>query len=146
MDINRIFGAFGSSSKDENEFEPPTFLHNYRIEEDNHPKYYIRMFIKLVLNYTKYSNQLINLFGKADPGLDIEEISQAGEIMLYQRAFEYLAEIDIQDKYHIKILFEEANEEFELALNKGLKFFEKEEEYEKCAILKTYLDFLNFSS
>ena len=32
------------------------------------------------------------------------------------------------------------------ALNKTLSYFENEEEYEKCAILKKYLDFLNFSS
>ena len=58
----------------------------------------------------------------------------------------YLTEIDIQDKYHIKVLFEEANEKLESALNKCLKYFEDEEEYEKCIIIKKYLDFLNFSS
>ena len=51
-----------------------------------------------------------------------------------------------QDKYHTKILFEEANPKLKKALNKSLIFFEREEEYEKCAILKKYLDFLNFSS
>ena len=38
------------------------------------------------------------------------------------------------------------NPKLEEALTKSLKFFEQEEEYEKCAILKKYLDFLNFSS
>lgn len=146
MDINKIFGAFGSSSKDENGFDQPTFLYAYRDDEENHPRYFVRMFVKLVLNYTNYNTQLVNFFGKADPGLDIAEISQTGETMLYERAFQYLKMIDIQDKYHIKILFEEANPKLEEALNKSLKFFEQEEEYEKCAILKKYLDFLNFSS
>ena len=66
--------------------------------------------------------------------------------MLYSRAYEYLIQIDIQDKYHIKVLFEEANNNLHEALSKSLKYFEIEEEYEKCAILKKYLDFLNFSS
>ena len=66
--------------------------------------------------------------------------------MLYGRAFQYLKQIDIQDKYHIKVLFEEANPKLEEALNKSLKHFEGEEEYEKCAVLKKYLDFLNFPS
>ena len=104
------------------------------------------MFIKLVLNYTNYNTQLINFFGKADPELDIKEITQTGEAMLYERALQHLEKIDVQDKYHIKILFEEANGKLKESLNKSLKYFEGEEEYEKCAVLKKYLDFLNFSS
>jgi hypothetical protein len=66
--------------------------------------------------------------------------------MLYNRAYQYIIQIDIHDEYHVKVLFEEADSKLEEALNKSLKFFENEEEYEKCAILKKYLDFLNFSS
>lgn len=146
MDINKIFGAFGSSSRDDDGFEHPTFLYAYKSDEENHPRYYIRMFTKLVLNYTSYNKQLIKFFGSAEPSLDTTEISQTGEMMLYERAYYYLNLIDIQDKYHIKILFEEANSKLEEALNKSLKYFEEEEEYEKCAVLKKYLDFLNFSS
>ena len=146
MDINKIFGAFGSSSRDDDGFEQPTFLYAYKSDEENHPRYFIRMFVKLILNYTSYSKQLLNFFGSAEPELDLGEISQTGEMMLYERAYYYLNLIDIQDKYHIKILFEEATPKLEEALNKSLKFFEEEEEYEKCTILKKYLDFLNFSS
>lgn len=146
MDINKIFGTFGSSSRDDDGFEHPSFLYTYKSDEDNHPRYFIRMFTKLVLNYTSYNKQLINFFGSAEPSLDMKEISQTGEMMLYERAYYYLNLIDIQDKYHIKILFEEANSKLEEALNKSLKYFEEGEEYEKCAVLKKYLDFLNFSS
>ena len=104
------------------------------------------MFTKLVLNFTSYNKQLIDFFGKSEPGLDVIEITQTGESMLYNRAYYYLTQLDIHDKYHIKILFEEIDPKFKKALNKSLKFFESEEEYEKCAILKKYLDFLNFSS
>lgn len=104
------------------------------------------MFIKLVQNYTTYNKQLIRFFGSSDPELNTREIEETGEMMLYSRAYEYLIQIDIQDKYHIKVLFEETNENLHEALSKSLKYFEIEEEYEKCAILKKYLDFLNFSS
>ena len=146
MDINKIFGSFNSSSRDDDGFEKPTFLYPYKDDEDNHPKYYVRMFTKLVLNYTNYNKQLIDFFGKSDPELNVGEITQTGETMLYNRAYQYITQIDIQDKYHTKILFEEANPKLKKALNKSLIFFESEEEYEKCAILKKYLDFLNFSS
>ena len=104
------------------------------------------MFTKLIHNYTSYNKQLIRFFGSSDPELNTKEIEETGELMLYGRAYEYIIQIDIQDKYHIKILFEEANEKLEKALNKSIKYFEVEEEYEKCAVLKKYLDFLNFPS
>ena len=146
MDINKIFGTFGSSSRDDNGFEHPTFLYTYKDDEENHPRYYIRMFTKLILNYTSYNKQLIDFFGKSDPGLDVEEVVQTGEMMLYNRAYYYLTQLDIHDSYHIKVLFTETNPKLKEALDKSLIFFEGEEEYEKCAILKQYLDFLNFSS
>lgn len=146
MDINKIFGAFDSSSRDENGFPHAGFLTYKSINDENHPRYYVRMFVKLVQNYTTYNKQLIRFFGSSDPELNTREIEETGEMMLYSRAYEYITRIDIQDKYHIKVLFEEADIELEQSLFKALKYFEKEEEYEKCAILKKYLDFLNFSS
>jgi len=116
------------------------------MDGENHPRYYIKMFVKLVQNYTAYNKQLVRFFGSSDPELDTREIEETGEMMLYSRAYEYMTQIDIQDKYHIKVLFEEANSNLQDALNKSLKYFEIEEEYEKCVILKKYLDFLNFSS
>jgi len=146
MDINKIFGTFGSSSRDDDGFEQPTFLYTHRFDEENHPRYFVKMFVKLVLNYTSYNQQLLKFFDVAEPSLNLQEISQTGEIMLYERAYHYLTQIDIQDKYHIKVLFEEADSKLKEALSKSLNHFEREEEYEKCAILKKYLDFLNFSS
>jgi len=145
LDINKIFGAFNSSSRDDDDFPQVSFLYTPK-QDENHPRYYIKMFVKLVHNYTNYNDQLMNFFGSADPSLDTGEIKRTGEVILYERAMTYLTEIDIQDKYHIKVLFEEANERLESALNKCLRHFEDGEEYEKCIIIKKYLDFLNFSS
>lgn len=104
------------------------------------------MFIKLILNYTDYNNELIKLLGSSDPELDVKEISRAGELMLYERAYNYLVKLDIKDKYHAKVLIEESNSKLEKALLKILKFYEVEEEYEKCTLLKQYLDFPSFPS
>jgi hypothetical protein len=135
-----------SSNEDENGFPHAGFLTYKSIGEENHPRYYVKMFIKLIQNYTTYSKHLIRVFENSDPQLDAQEIQQTGEMMIYGRAYEYLTKIDVQDKYHIKVLFEEADIELEQALNKALSYFEVGEEYEKCAVLKKYLDFLNFSS
>ena len=107
MDINKIFGTFGSSSRDDGGFLHSPFLIQKVDIEENHPRYYVRMFIKLILNYTDYNNELIKLLGSSDDELDVNEISRAGEIMLYERAYNYLVKLDIKDKYHAKILTEE---------------------------------------
>ncbi len=149
MDINKIFGAFNSSSKDDGWDYKGVNYYNPRTLPDideNHPRYFIKMFQKLVINYTGYSDKIIDFFGQADPELNIGEVKKAGESMLYNRAYSYINKIDIQDEYHIKILFQEINPDLEKALYKTLLYFENEEEYEKCAILKKYLDFLNLSS
>ena len=135
-----------SSNEDENGFPHAGFLTYKSVDDENHPRYYVRMFIKLVQNYTTYNKQLVRFFGSSDPELGTREIEATGEMMLYSRAYDYLIKVDIQDKYHIKVLFEETDIELEQALNKSLKYFEMEEEYEKCVVLKKYLDFLNFSS
>lgn len=146
MDINKIFGTFESSSKEggnENYFIPPkitTF-----INEDS-PSYKLGMFKKLVLNYLNYTQSLIEIFDKSDPSLDIKEIKKTGEVILYDRAYNYIKDIDLHKKEHINVLFRETKVDLELALNKSIDHFESLEEYEKCAILKKYLDFLNFSS
>ena len=146
MDINKIFGAFNSSSKDEGNWNyyqtptPPSIL------DENHPRYFIKTFTKMILSYTGYSDKIIDFFANADPELDATNIKRAGESMLYHRAYSYITKIDIRDEYHIKILFQESDPKLKKALDLSLSYFEYEEEYEKCAILKKYLDFLNFSS
>jgi len=149
LDINKIFGSFNSSSRDEgslSSFTPPKKISF--IDEDS-PSYKLGMFRKLILNYLNYTHSLIGLFDKAEPGLDVNDIKRVGEAMLYERAFEYIKDIDLHDKTHINALFREAREsrvDLESALNKSIDHFEVLEEYEKCAILKKYLDFLNLSS
>ena len=145
MDINKIFGAFDSSSRDDNTGKISSLYIKSPLDE-NHPRYFIKMFVKLVREYTNYGQQILNLLSKSEPSLNMNEVRQAGDIMLYSRAYEHLTNIDIHDEYHIKILFQEISPELEKALWDTLKHFEDEEEYEKCAVVKKYLDFLNLSS
>lgn len=147
MDINKIFGTFDSSSRDDG--YNWNYYQNYSARptvDENHPRYFVKMFTKMILSYTGYSDKIIDFFASADPEIDAGNVKRAGESMLYNRAYGYITKLDIQDEYHIKILFQEANPKLKEALNQSLSYFENEEEYEKCAILKKYLDFLNFSS
>ena len=142
MDINKIFGTFDSRGGNESS-KTPIFFNPI---DENHPRYFVNVFQKLIINYLQYGNEITKLLTSSTPKIEVEEVKRYGENMLYNRALDYLIKVDIQDKYHIKVLFEETNPKLKESLNSALKYFESEEEYEKCAILKKYLDFLNFSS
>ena len=147
MDIDKIFGSFDSSSnsswgldnKSYNYYNPRTLP----VVDENHPKYFINMFWKLISNHLSYSKQLINFFGEADPSISTKEIEYAGERMLYARAYGHISKIDINDEYHQKILAEENRKKLIKAYTLSINFYENGEEYEKCAFLKEQLDFVN---
>ena len=149
MDIDKIFGSFDSSSNSWG-WNPRSF--NYSdaralpIIDENHPRYFIKMFKKLIVNHLGDSKKLINFFGSADASLPIEEIEKFGEIMVYGRAYTFIKKIDIEDSYHAKILKEENSPLLVEAYDMALQFYESEEEYEKCALLKKQLDFVNLLS
>ena len=143
MDINKIFGAFNSDKEDENGFPTPKFVKDM---EENHPRYYLGMFEKLINNHLVYQKGLIKMFQSADSSLNIKDIEAAGENLLYNRAWEYISQFNIEDKYSQEILKRKNSKDFIKAVSSAISYFENDEEYEKCAFLKKFLDFLNPSS
>jgi len=139
MDINKIFGAF-DSEKDDNGFPIPKFLKDIK---ENQPKYFLGMFKKLINSHLNYQKGLIQMFQMADPKLNVEDIEAAGENLLYNRAWEYIKNYDLKDKYSQKTLLKEKSIELEHAFVSAIVYFENQEEYEKCAFLKKFLDFLD---
>ena len=108
MDINKIFNSFDSSSSNSwgwNErsynYYSPRSLPSV---DENHPRYFVKMFYKLIINQLSYGRTLIEFFGQSDPSLEVAEIEQAGERMLHARAYGFIKKIDLEDKYHQKVL------------------------------------------
>lgn len=149
MDINKIFNSFDSSSNSWG-WNPRSYNYtNSRslpVVDENHPKYFIKMFEKLITRHLNESKALINFFGNADASLPLDEIERFGEFMVYGRAYTFIEKIDIEDSYHAKIIREENSSNLIQAYNMIIKFYESMEEYEKCAFLKKQLDFVNSSS
>ena len=100
------------------------------------------MFWKLIVNHLSYGRTLVDFFSQADPSLAVSEIEYAGERMLHARAYGFIKKIDLEDEYHQKILKEESSKELKEAYELAIKFYEEEEEYEKCAFLKKQLDYI----
>lgn len=142
MDINKIFGMFGSGKNDQ-DISTQEFVKKI---EENHPRYFLGMFEKLINNHLSYQKGLIEMFKVADSALDVKDIEKAGENLLFNRAWEYISKFNIKDEYSQGILAEKDTEKFEKAVNSAIIYFENEEEYEKCAFLKKFLDFCNSPS
>jgi hypothetical protein len=138
IDPNKIFGLFGG--KEELNSKEPVNQANPLAIDFNDPFVKLKMFKKLIMNYTFYNKSLIEMFKKADPKLDIRELERAGEAMLYERAYSYIEDLNLKSRKVKKIITLNVDEELEVAFKLSLKYFEEIEEYEKCVFLKNILD------
>jgi len=73
MDINKIFGAFNSDKEDDGVSIPtPDFVK--KMLDENHPRYFIGMFSKLINNNLSYQKGLVKMFKEADPSFDVDGV------------------------------------------------------------------------
>ena len=93
MDINKIFGTFNSKDEDKASFPSPHFI------DDNHPRYFIRLFVKLLTNYPAYMKQTLGVLRHSGTTMDLDELKTAADILLYNRAYECIVQVDVQVFY-----------------------------------------------
>jgi hypothetical protein len=94
------------------------------------------------MNGHLFSKQVTKFFAKADPSLDVKGIDQAGEYMMFTRAWFWIEQVKIRSKVWKDALKQYSNEEFLISLRLSISYFESTEEYEKCAHLKKIQDFV----
>lgn len=140
MDLNKIFKLFGSSDKIE---EPEDIITQVDLSES--PMIWIGMFKRMIVNYETFAKQLIQFFKSSEPSLDVEEIERASGYMVYSKAYDHLAKLDLTNKTHLDSLQLYSDETFSFVLDKALTYFESVEEYEKCLFLKQIQDLINSS-
>ena len=51
--------------------------------DENHPRYFIGMFSKLINNNLFYQKGLVKMFKEADPSFDVDGVEKAGRYMLF---------------------------------------------------------------
>lgn len=135
MGINGIFALFGFPGGDENPKE------NVKIKEEINaykktPYFKMGMFFKLIMNGNVFKKQIINFFSKSDPFLDVNGIDDAGEFMMFSRAYFWIEEFKFKSKIWKEDLKKHSTPEFLTAVKLSIHYFESTEEYEKCAHLK----------
>ncbi len=131
MGLGGIFALFGFS--DENELDKKAKKEFQEFKETPHFK--IGMFTKMILNGMSFKKQVVGFFSKADKNLDILDIDEAGDFMMFNRAWFWISECNVRKKAWKEALQYNATSEMVFCLKASIKYFESIEEYEKCASL-----------
>lgn len=134
MDISKIFELFTNSEKVEDE-EGTSY-----VDYTQSPLYWVGMYKKLVLNNSNLNKKIVKFFKDTNEDLDMDEMSEAGEWITYQRAWDYIKFINIEMESHIKAIKTFSDDYLETALKLGISYFEEKEKYEYCAHLKGILN------
>jgi hypothetical protein len=131
MDLNKIFNTFHVSDE-------KTELENFRSSN----VFKLRMFLKLI-NEGKAFKSIINTFqGINNSQLKGEELDKAGDVIIYFRSYYWFEQINL-DKFRKDDLIGLDLDNIYLCIDKSIKFYEIIEEYEKCAKLKKFKDFIS---
>jgi hypothetical protein len=134
MDLNKIFSMFDDGdSKDTDEV-------SLLVDFSDHPLYWISGFNKIINNYVFFTQYIIKNFNNISPELNQEEIDTIGVTLLFNRSWEYIKRLNLDNPFHIDCLKIKSSESLNDSLEAAILFFEKIEEYEKCAFLKNIQD------
>jgi hypothetical protein len=135
MDVDKLFALFDHKNGD----KPLSEDDNNIIELYETPLFWISMFEKLIQNNNVFNHQLELMFKHDehyDPGLLIE----AGDIIVYSRAYSFIEMLDLNNDDHRNALLIKFKQSYLVNnLTSAMNFFIKYEEYEKCAVIKEIL-------
>ena len=143
MNKNKIFDLFDDSPEAKKQAREQK---NSLKEFKNSSYHKLGMFTKLIVNHFVFHSKLEKFLKKEEPNYNVESTKEASEYTVYYRAWHYIKGIDVNKNEDIDAIVNFNPLTFNKTLDGALNFFESYEEYEKCAVLKKYLDFLNFSS
>jgi hypothetical protein len=134
VDISRIFGQFEEHNKQSV---------NKAVKDlwEDKPQHRLRTFAKLIRNHNVFLEKTIQYFSHNNPDFDEQEFRESGDLVVYNRAFYYIKDLDL-DKKEDEIALAVCGREIQPELYDALMFFEDEEEYEKCAIIHKFIIFL----
>ena len=131
MNLGGIFALFGFSGDENEDKDIKKELEEFK----STPHFKIGMFTKMILNGMNFKKQVVGFFSKADKGLDIAGVDEAGDFMMYNRAWYWISECNVRKKIWKEALVRNATPELVKCLKSTIKYFEEIEEYEKCSLL-----------
>ena len=93
------------------------------------------MYKKLILNHLNFNTKVLNFFKQSNQEFDVNDIREAGEYVVFNRAWSYISNVDVKNKGYINAIKHYSDEQFHATLDMGIEFFQKDELYERCAFL-----------
>ena len=139
MNLEKIFDLFGFFDQN----KPTDKSMELDIEEyKSTPHFKINMFIKLINNGIIFRRQVIDFFSQADPSLDKTDISDAGDFVMYTRAWFWISQCDLEDEEWQKCLLEVSPTTLNECIVPCMEHYLMNEEYERCALLKKIQDMI----
>jgi len=141
IDPNNVFRLFGDTSGSSDSFEKEPG----RIEISEHPLILVGMFTRMVLRGEEVNKDIMKFFQEIERKVTASEQEHFNKFMIYNRALSFLAQINLDDPLHVEVLLDKTGEDFLQACNVTIEFFTEREEYEKCAFIKKFQDFIKFS-
>lgn len=135
MNLDNIFDAFEQPEED-----PKMDDVNLLIDFSDHPLYWIGGFNKIISNHLFFKKYTVKTFKNVSPDSNLEMLEQAGEHLMYEKAWDYIKNLNVNNPLHIDCLKAKSDEKLLNSLESTLAFFESIEEYEKCILLKELQD------
>ena len=129
MDVNKIFDLFDDKYNEDDK----KIINDVLIDFTRLPEYNIRMFIKSFLNSEVLGKKMNKLLKNAN--IDESNITDISNHLIYNTVWKYLSELDLDQEYDILVIKNVKEQEFDMGLDKSMKYFEMMEEYEKCAFI-----------
>ena len=133
MDLGKFFSLYNNNPIEDKLFENLDTI-------TKKPFYKIGMFKKLIINGLEFKRQIISFFQSSNDDIELGNIDNAGEFMMYIRGWYWISQIDINDEESVEGIKLTSDEDFLIALKLIISFFEDNEDYEKCAFLKKIQD------
>lgn len=130
MNKDKIFSLFDDSSEAQEKVkEQKKSLAVF----NNSPYHKLGMFTKLIVNHFVFHAKLEKFLKKEEPTYNVESTREASEFVVFNRAFNYLNQINPLDKEVTFAVLDFDNKILTKTLESALIYFENLEEYEKCA-------------
>ncbi len=142
MNKDKIFSLFDDSSEAQEKVkEQKKSLAVF----NNSPYHKLGMFTKLIVNHFIFHAKLEKFLKKEEPTYNVESTREASEFVVFNRAFNYLNQINPLDKEVTFAVLDFDNKILTKTLESALTYFEELEEYEKCAHIHKFQKILKES-
>jgi len=145
MSLDNIFSLFGIENENNSNDNDTSSINFSDLKET--PNFKLGMFKKLIFNGSTFKKQISQFLSKSDPELEVNEVGDVGDFMMFNRAYYWVQDCKVSKKIWKDGIKGYSDDELLCAVKMSINYFEGTEEFEKCAhlikiqhLIEKYLD------